>query len=296
MVTVNKRDHIINRLFLLLFTSFTLISGISISQAQNVPKHAKGLIERLISIDLANGKKQVGVLSIKIGEKKPSRLAVLLPGHPSVVRPVVKNNVMIRSELTRNFLIRARRHLADKKIATLIVDCQSEIGPLCESSYQSSKEREEDVQKLIAQAKIKFPTIDQVWLIGTSMGTISSSFMPVYNPNAYAGAIHTASITEPEERNSLYEIIDGFDYKKSGVPQFFIHHEDDPCELTTYSGAKYISKEFNIPLITVKGGSRFRGKPCSPFTQHGFRGKEKKVMINIGNIIKAGKAVQLQID
>jgi hypothetical protein len=185
--------------------------------------------------------------------------------------------------------------LVDETIASLIVDCQSDSGDLCTSTYQASKQRQEDVDKLIAEVKRRTPSISEVWLIGTSMGTISSSYMPIHNPSGYAGAIHTASITEPYARNS-YRELGGFNYTKTGVPQYFVHHAADPCYLTTYSGAKSIADKYKVPLITVTGGSDFKGNACNAFTEHGFRGKEKDVMRNIGEIIKTGRADQLFIN
>lgn len=180
------------------------------ANAQNVPEHAQGLKEALISVDLADGKKQVGVYSNKLGSEKPTRLAVLLPGYPSVVRPIVEAGVMTSSKLNGNFLIRSRRFLVDNNIASLIVDCQSESGDYCSSSYQASKQRQMDVDQLIAEVRARNPSITEIWLIGTSMGTVSSSFMPIHNPTGYAGAIHTASITEPYAKNS-YRELGGFD-------------------------------------------------------------------------------------
>lgn len=266
-----------------------------IASAQNIPDHAQGLKEELISVDLTDGKKQVGVYSMKLGSEKPMRLAVLLPGYPSVVRPVVEAGVMTSSKLTGNFLIRARRFLVDENIASLIVDCQSESGDYCSSSYQASKQRQLDIDKLITEVKARNPSITEIWLVGTSMGTVSSSFMPVHNPTAYAGAIHTASITEPYAKNSYRELGD-FDYKKSTTPQFFVHHAADPCYLTTYTGAKSITDKYKIPLVTVSGGSDFQGNACKAFTEHGFRGKEKEVMTVIGGIITTGSAKQLDIN
>ncbi len=263
--------------------------------AQNVPAHAQGLQEELISVDLDGNKKQAGVYSVKKGSTTPTKLAVLLPGYPSVVRPVVENGVMTSSKQTGNFLIRARRFVVDETVASLVVDCHSDSGDYCSSGYQSAKQRQQDVDKLIAEVKRRAPSINQVWLVGTSMGTISSSFMPVHNPAGYAGAIHTAAITEPYTRNS-YRELGGFDYKKSGVPQFFVHHSSDPCNLTTYSGAKSITEKYGIPLITVTGGSNFQGPACDALTEHGFRGKEKEVMTAINAIIKTGKADQIQVD
>lgn len=263
--------------------------------AQSIPVHAQGLKEELITVDLSGSKKQVGVFSTKIGSEKPTKLAVLLPGYPSVVRPVMENGVMTSSKLTGNFLIRARRFLADDSIATLIVDCQSESGDYCSAGYQVSKERQLDVDKLIAEVKKRTPSIGDVWLVGTSMGTISSSFMPLHNPTAYAGAIHTAAITDPYARNSFKELVN-FDYRKSSVTNFFIHHINDPCSATPYSSAKMIAEKFNVPLVTVSGGGGFQGDDCKALTQHGFRGKEKEVMTEIASIIKSGKVSQLEIN
>ncbi len=263
--------------------------------AQNTSGHAQGLSEELVSVDLSDNKKQLGVFSIKKGSSNPTKLAVLLPGSPSVVRPVVENGVMTGSKLTGNFLIRARRFLVDDSVASLIVDCYSESGDYCASSYQASKQRQEDVDKLIAEVKKRAPSITEVWLVGTSMGTISSSFMPMHNATGYAGAIHTAAITDPYAKGS-YRELGGFDYKNSTVPQFFVHHANDPCALTTYPSAKSIAEKYNIPLITVTGGSGFQGGACEAFTEHGFRGKEKEVMNAMTAIIKSGKATQLEIN
>jgi len=272
----------------------TLLYSISTS-AQVIPDHAQGLKEELISVDLMDGKKQVGVYSTKLGSDNPTRLAVLLPGYPSVVRPVVEAGVMTTSKLNGNFLIRSRRFLVDANIASLIVDCHSESGDYCSSYYQASKQRQVDVDKLIAEIKARTPSITEVWLIGTSMGTISSSFMPTHNPSGYAGAIHTASITEPYANNS-YRELGNFNYKITATPQFFVHHIADPCYLTTYTGAKFIADKYKLPLVTITGGGDFRGGACQAFTEHGFRGKEKEVMTAIGEIIKTGSAKQLQIN
>ena len=269
-------------------------SATAFAHAQTPPAHAEGLSEVLISVQLDGQRQQSGVYSVKSGTQGHTILAVLLPGHPSVVRPVMGNGFMATSKLSGNFLIRARRYLADSDIATLTVDCHSESGDYCSSSYQASKDRQRDVQTLIESVKHRHPSLLQVWLVGTSMGTISSSFMPIHEPALYAGAIHTASITEPLAKNSYRELTD-FDYKKSGIPQFFVHHRDDPCHLTTYSGAKRIAEKFGAPLLTVLGGSGFEGPACKANTEHGFKGMERETMLAIAQIMKTGKPGPLEI-
>ena len=269
--------------------------GISpgVAIAQSIPAHAEGLTEELVSVPLDANRQQAGVYSVRAGTSNHTRLAVLLPGYPSVVRPVVENGTMVRSKLTGNFLIRSRRLLTDESIATLIVDCHSESGDYCSAAYQSSQDRQQHVRKLIDAVRGKYPSLNEVWLIGTSMGTISSAFLPTYDPKSFAGAIHTASITEPWVQGSYRELAN-FDYTRSGIPQVFVHHRDDPCALTTYSGAKRISEKYGFPLITVLGGGGFQGGACQAQTEHGFKGMEPQTMRAIANILKSGRSEKLE--
>ncbi len=266
------------------------------AEAQKVPAHAEGLTEALVSVPVPTreGVTQDGVLSLRKGVPAPTILAVLLPGSPSVVRAVVTDGVMVESKLTGNFLIRSRRHLADDTIATLVVDCISDSGDSCASSYQASLERQKHVQLLIDKVRTLQPSIQKVWLVGTSLGTISSSFMAMYGGSLYSGALHTASITEPLARSSYRELYQ-FDYSKINIPQAFIHHRDDPCSVTTYSGAQAIASRYKLPLVTVTGGSGFTGNACQAQTQHGFKGYEAEVMRFMAGQMKSGILVDAQL-
>lgn len=274
---------------------FAVLAQLGVCSAQDIPEHAQGLREELISVPLSATRQQAGVYSTRAGADRPTRLAVLLPGSPSVVRPVVENGVMTRSKLSGNFLIRARRHLVDENTASLIVDCHSESGDECTVAYQGSSQRQRDVDRLIAETRARHPSLREVWLVGTSLGTVSSSFMPLHNPQGYAGAIHTATITDPASWRS-YRPQGDFDYGQSTVPQFFIHHREDPCARTRYADAQAIATRYQLPLVTVTGGADYRGAPCAAFSAHGFRGREREVMGAVGEIIRSGKASRLEID
>jgi len=253
------------------------------------PPAWENLTEQLVAVELSAGVRQEGVLSLRTGTQSPDLLAVLLPGHPSVLRPVVADQRMTASRLPGNFLVRARRHLADERIALLLVDCRSDSGDECSSKYQASAGRQSDVAALIQSVRQQLPSIQKVWLVSTSMGSISSAFMPMHGKGAYAGAIHTAAITEPYAMHS-YRELGGFDYGQITGIQAFVHHQNDPCPMTTHSGAAKLAQKFSIPLVTVHGGSGFQGHPCRAFTEHGFTGKEREVMQHIGQILKTGQA------
>ena len=261
--------------------------------AQNVAAW-DGLTEQLVSVELAPGVRQDGVLSVRSGAPNPDVLAVLLIGHPSVLRPVVSDQHMVSSRLEGNFLVRSRRYLADERIAMLLVDCRSDSGDECSAKYQASINRQTDVAMLNNVVRQQMPSIQKVWLVSTSMGSISSAFMPMHSKGVYAGAIHTASITEPYAAYS-YRELGGFDYSQIGGVQAFVHHQNDPCPMTTHAGAARLAQKFNIPLVTVHGGSGFQGHPCRAFSEHGFRGKEREVMQHIGQILKTGQASNAEL-
>ena len=253
------------------------------------PAAWENLTEQLVSVELTPGVRQEGVLSMRTGSTAPDVLAVVLTGHPSVLRPVVSEQRMVSSRQESNFMVRARRHLADERIALLLVDCRSDSGDECSAKYQASPGRHTDVMALIQRVQQQLPSLQKVWLVSTSMGSISSAFMALHGKGAYAGTIHTAAITEPYAMYS-YRELGGFDYGQITGVQAFVHHQNDPCPFTTHSGAAKLAQKFNIPLVTVHGGSGFQGHPCRAFTEHGFRGKEREVMQHIGQILKSGQA------
>lgn len=263
--------------------------------AQNrVQANADALYEKLISADLVDGVKQQAVLTTRTGVTDQRTLVVLLPGTPGVLRPEVVDGKMVSSKLQGNPLIRARRLMLDDTIALLAVDCRSDSGNTCSESYQSSPQREQDIQKVVALAKKEIPTINAVWLVGHSAGTLAAAFMAKYNQSAYAGIIHAATISDPYKKGS-FRSLGGFDYGAIKIPQVFIHHKDDPCFATTYDSVESIAKKFGLPLITVYGGGDFQGRPCEPYTQHGFRGMEGKVMREIAKIVRTGSSVSGEI-
>lgn len=252
-----------------------LITCLPATWAQPIPSHAQGLQEDLVEVQIDGGT-QRAVISRREGTPGGSKLVVLLPGYPSVVRPEMGNGVMMNSPLLGNFLVRARRQLVTDQVMTLLVDCHSQIGDVCKPDYQGSPERYKHVKAVIDAAKAKFPQLKQVYLLSTSAGSISSAFVALYGQAEFAGVIHTASIDPTAPRS--YTQLNNFDYAAIKIPQAFIHHVEDPCPITQYGYIRAVSEKYKVPLVSVSGGSDFRGPPCMAFTQHGFKGKEVPVM------------------
>ncbi len=271
---------------------FSVMTCLSAAWAQAIPPHAEGLNEELVEVQIDGGT-QRAVVSRRQGKPDGSKLLVLLPGYPSVVRPEMSNGVMMNSPLLGNFLIRARRHLVTEQVMTLLVDCHSQMGDVCRPEYQSSKERYKHVKAVIDAARAKHPAVKEVYLISTSMGSISSAFIALNGQTEFAGVIHTASI-DPTAPKS-YVQLNNFDYAAIKIPQAFIHHVEDPCPVTQFAYFRTVAQKYKVPLISVTGGSDFRGPPCQAFTQHGFRGKEVVVMRHVLKMLNTSPWVSEEI-
>jgi hypothetical protein len=269
-----------------------IVTCLSTAWAQEIPFHAQGLLEELLEVRIDGGV-QRAVLSRREGRKEETKLLVLLPGHPSVVRPEMANGVMVKSPLQGNFLIRARRHLVTDQVVTLLVDCHTNMGDFCRPEYQASKDRFKHVKTVIDLAKARIPTIKKVYLVSTSAGSVSSAFLALHGQDEFSGVFHTAALGPLAP--APYTVLNNFNYSSIKIPQAFVHHTEDPCHYTKYEDIKSVAEKFRIPLISVSGGSDFLGQPCMAFSQHGFRNKEIVVMRHMLKMLDAVPWVSEQL-
>jgi hypothetical protein len=236
------------------------------------------LSETIISVRTLGGATQAGVLSMRGDASEVRYLAVIIPGNPGILRPTDGPDGSVRTRQAGNFLIRSRRHLVDNDIAALLVDCRSDFLQMCEDGYQASEDRVRDIEALVAHTRSQLPAVSEIWMVSTSRGAIASAAAVRYAGTTFSGAIHTAGMLDRAREL-------GLDFRGT-VPQFLIHHVEDPCPVTSYASARNLAGEREIPLITARGGSGFSGRPCDAFTQHGFTGIESTVMGRVRAVIR----------
>jgi len=265
------------------FLLFATIAGLAFAQNANQP-----LVEKILTVDASNGAKQSGVISYLSNATAPSILVAIIPGHPVLAKASVNFTGKVMIQQDGSFVVRERLRLLDQDIATLVVDCRSDFSTSCDDGYQMSEGRFKDMRPLMDLAKSSFPSIKQVWILSTSRGYFTSAAISKYSSDYFAGAIHTAGVVD-----MVVKFQDAI--SKTSTPQFFVHHVEDPCNITRYSTAKNVAAQIEAPLISVYGGSGYFGGACNAHTQHGFKGMEDKVMASISKIIKAGTAEQLEI-
>lgn len=271
---------------LLLFSSIAWSGKVLANKRTDALRtQAAGLDESFVSVELSTGVEQSGVLSLANGSRSPKHLVAMIPGWPCVIRPKVIGGMISDIKIPGNFLIRSRRFLVDADIATLLVDCRSDSGDECSPSYQSSPQREQDLRKLILEVKRANPTIESVWLVGTSGGTITSAYIATSVSDLYSGFIHTSTIVRPAD--SFWSVMGSVNYGKASIPQLFIHHLRDPGKQTPHTGVEEIANKYRLPLVTVVGSAPVRGA----IDEHSFIGREREVMLEISRAVKSKRFV-----
>lgn len=263
-----------------LSATLAVLAGLCASAPALATPATEGLTESYRAVALQRG----GELRILVDQKTgttPSTAVLLFPGYPGVLR-LREEGGQPRYDLAGNFLVRARRHLADEEILTVMVDCPVDRWTSCDDAYRMSATHAADVADVIDAIKREFGT-RQVYLAGTSYGTLSSAFLARALGGTIDGAIHTATFTDPGADGHGAALRD-FDWSAARVPQLFVHHKEDPCALTRY--AAIAARRGTLPLVSVTGATDVRGQACEAFTQHGFVGRERMVMRAIADWVK----------
>jgi hypothetical protein len=254
-----------------------------------LPVYAQSVSERIVSVTLPGALRQQGVLSVYGENPKPEKLLVIVSGHPGVTRPYIDQAGKIQTKQNGNFLVRSRQFMISNKVALLLLDCRSDFVDMCDDQYQASAQRAQDVLTLVASVKDLYPTIREVWAVSTSRGAVSTAGFLKHAEKSFSGVIHTASTFSKATDQ-------GLDFGPYiNTPQFLVHHKDDPCGLTLYRDAYMTAAKWKIPLITVEGGSGFRGQKCQAFTQHGFAGMEAQTGAAILFLVENGQPKSLLI-
>ena len=248
---------------------------------------SEGLEERMIVAPLPRGGDIRGLISKRSGTK-PQHVALLFVGSPGILRLSEENGVF-SYKMKGNFLARARRHLADERIMTVLVDCPTDEWDGCNAHYRRKDTHVEDVKVLISTLSKELGPVSFT-IIGTSLGTVSSAHLARGLAPLLKGAIHTATFAGVH-RYAWESGMSGFDWSLAKTPQLFVHHEDDPCHVTPYRDLK--NAIGGLPLITIVGSQNTNGHPCEAQSQHGFKGRERETMRAIADWISNGVVARI---
>lgn len=186
----------------------------------------------------------------------------------------------------KNFLIRMRGSFAAAGFLVASVDVPSD-QPEASEGFRASAEHAQDIAAVIAYLRQKAPV--PVWLIGTSMGTISAANVAArLRSGGPDGLVLTSSIVAASRR--VAPIDASVDVGAIAVPTLIVHNKEDACIVCPFSAVPgFVERFTHAPrreLIAVSGGSPPQSDPCEPFARHGYFGIEDEVVGDIARWIK----------
>ncbi len=153
--------------------------------------------------------------------------------------------------------------------------------------FRQRAEHVDDIKAVISWLKKQANV--PVWLVGTSMGTLSAAFIATQaSPGAGGpdGVVLTSTILTFDKGRP----VPAMPLESISVPVLVVHHERDGCKHCSYKDIPALmTKLEGVPrkeLITVTGGED-RGDPCEAFAYHGFNGIERNVVTRIAGWIVA---------
>jgi pimeloyl-ACP methyl ester carboxylesterase len=190
-----------------------------------------------------------------------------------------------------NFLVRTRYLWASDGFAAAVVDVPSDRqGSGLDDQFRLSQTHADDIAKLIADLHRRFPDA-KLTLVGTSRGTVSAASVAGRVAAGIDKVVLTSTLFNASRNGGAG--LAGFDYGRIKVPLLFVHHADDACAVTPYSGARQQSASY--PLISVHGGKPAESGECDPLAAHGYFGKEGETVNAIKHWI-AGQSFASEIN
>ena len=190
-------------------------------------------------------------------------------------------------QLQGNFLVRTRARWAREGFLVAVLDTPSDRKSGL-WNFRTTPEHAADVKQVIAA--MREMTKGPVWLIGTSMGTLSAANAAArLTEGGPDGIVLTSSVTGTSKLS--YETVMHGGLADIRVPVLVVHHKDDGCRASPYSGAQDIVKALKgapvKDLMTFEGGSTPISQPCEAKAQHGYLGIEEDVVAKIAAWMRA---------
>ena len=191
-----------------------------------------------------------------------------------------------------NFLVRTRGLFADRGFLVAVVDAPSDRGDRGLAQFRTSAAHAQDIAAVIAE--LRRLAGKPVWLVGTSMGTLSAANAAARIPEAADGLVLTSSVTRRSKTNP--DTLMDVDLAEIRLPTLFAHHKNDACKVTPYvdipGAMRQLKRAPKVELLSFNGGSIPRSEPCEALSAHGFLGIEFEVVDAITAWIKTVSRIE----
>ncbi|MBL8831363.1 MAG: hypothetical protein JNL71_03150 [Rhodospirillales bacterium] len=257
-----------------------------------VPAHAQ--TQRIAEIPGGRPGEAVRLLMVE-PSARPHAAVLLFNGGPGNIRIWGESATPLAERYARgNFLLRARAMVAAHGLRVGAIDvpyAMRERGMT--AVYRRSPEHAQDIAAAVAS--LRGAENLPVWLVGTSMGTVSAAAAAIALGAGIDGLVLTSSITRPI-RNGPNWIpepggIRDFALAQVGVPVFVLGHADDGCFATPARDVADLAARFarspRVASKLVAGGLPAESEPCDSLSAHGYFGVERDAVDAIAAFVAA---------
>ncbi|MBL6932655.1 MAG: alpha/beta hydrolase [Rhodospirillales bacterium] len=242
---------------------------------------------RLVKVDSTRGVTQ-SFLYINPGNAKAA--VILFVGGDGVLN--LSSSGKIRDNET-NFFSRTFEQFSEHGLMVALVDVPSDMDAT-KAMFRIGKKHAQDISAVIKFLKSESDV--PVWLVGTSMGTLSAASIAIKMQDMISGVVLTSSITRPGPEKSLKNLTAKFpdgvaslNLKKFEKPALIVSHNEDTCKVTPPEDAAklkgMLSNSPRVDVIMLKGGHARKSDVCHGLANHGFYGIEKKAVETIVRFI-----------
>ena len=188
------------------------------------------------------------------------------PGPPYLKDSILNRHLKLKSNLSK---------FGDKGFQVAVID-----APYDKFGYMSINRMSEEHRTHVSAVAdyMKSKANVPVWLVGTSMGTVSVANIAINDPDPYAGAVFT----------STFQDVAFEDLSSITLPTLVVHHQKDACNFCSPLMAEKIYTKLtgssSREIRWIEGGYS-TGDVCGPNAHHGFLGVEQKAVDAIAEFI-----------
>jgi len=187
-----------------------------------------------------------------------------------------------------NFLVRNRARFAARGLLVAVLDAPSDRAAQGLVRFRTSAEHADDVRAVIAALRAEAPV--SVWLVGTSMGSVSAANAAArLTAGGPDGVVLTSSVIG--QSRDMGESLQDVALERIRVPTLVVHHRDDACRASRYADTSWLMRQLSAApkreRLTFTGGDAPQSDPCEPLAPHGYFGIDATVVDAIAAFIAA---------
>lgn len=182
---------------------------------------------------------------------------------------------------SQNFLVRSRDYFAAAGYNVALLGKPTD-RPELDAQYRSGDDHVTDIRAVVAKLSADYGK--PVWLVGTSLGTISAAAAAAgMDPSKLAGIVLTSSVTRTNQATMFS--VPMLPLSEIRVPVLVMHNKRDQCPVCEPGWASRIENAMsNAPvrkLLLVEGGGGATGPACEALHYHGYIGMEAEAVKDI---------------